>query len=93
METSLLQKFNDLSPPDGFTPEELGLIGCGVMSIYAKLPNDRLRFIACTLFELGYRQEDVAIALGISQEAVSQQTKTIAKVLAPAYKNRRRQSK
>lgn len=91
MEQSRLLGINDISPPDGFTPEELGLVGCGVMSIYAKLPNDRLRFIACTLFELGYRQEDVAIALGISQEAVSQQTKTIAKALS-AYKGNRSKS-
>ena len=78
-----------LLPPDGLNQIEMEIVATGKSRLYQKLGNDRLRFLMAMVFELGYRQEDVAYMLKISQPAISQQLDTIRKQLdsfSPSYK-------
>ncbi len=78
-----------LLPPDGLNQIEMEIVAIGRGRLYQKLGNDRLRFLMAMVFELGYRQEDVAYMLKISQPAISQQLDTIRKQLdsfSPSYK-------
>lgn len=98
MNYKLLKRIGINEPSDGYTPDEEKiaelLADHTVQSLYAKLPNNRMKFIVATHFELGYPQDLVADMLGISQPSLSDQIALIQKVfLGKPYNSRNKPNK
>jgi len=97
MNYKLLRRLGINEPPDGYTAEEEKLAELlgehTVQSLYAKLPNSRMKFIVATHFELGYPQDLVAEMLGISQPSLVDQIGLIQKVFLGKEYNARNKPK
>jgi hypothetical protein len=71
-------------PEDGFTKEEEKIAELvaenSIETLYARLPNNRLKFIVAAHYELGYPQELVAKILGITQPSLMWQINLIKRI-------------
>lgn len=73
------------TPSDGFTDIEKDLKteleNQSLLTIYAKLPTSRMKFVVAAHFELGYSQELISKMLGIKQPSLQDEIKHIRRVL------------
>jgi len=71
-------------PPDP-TVEEVKLIAYAKTLMYQKLPDPTDKFIVAFAFDMGYSQEETAIALGLTYKSVWKRIKKIRRTLSKYY--------
>lgn len=67
------------APADGFNSYEMIILQDLIITVYENIADPQDKFILCSIYECGYKQEDVARMLGCTQAKVSKRLNQLLK--------------